>query len=55
MGKEVDRDRIRQLVAEAIEGQGYELVEFVLRVAEKTGSCGFLSTSLPEFRIRIAS
>src|SRR5204863_2340864 len=31
MGKEVERDRIRQLVAEVIEGQGYELVEFVLR------------------------
>jgi ribosome maturation factor RimP len=27
MGKGVDRDRIRQLALEAIEGQGYELVE----------------------------
>ena len=31
MGKEVERDRIRQLVADVVEGQGYELVEFVLR------------------------
>ena len=37
MGKEVERDRIRQLVAEVIEGQGYELVEFVLRGGGKDG------------------
>ena len=35
MGKEVERDRIRQLVAEVIEGQGYELIEFVLRSSGK--------------------
>src|SRR5436190_21359262 len=31
MGKEVDRDRVRQLATEVIEGQGYELVEFELK------------------------
>lgn len=31
MGKEVERDRIRQLVTETIEGQGYELVELELK------------------------
>ena len=35
MGKEVERDRIRQLVAEVIEGQGYELVELELRGSGK--------------------
>jgi ribosome maturation factor RimP len=37
MGKEVERDRIRQLVAEVVEGQGYELVEFVLKGGGKNG------------------
>ena len=36
MGKEVDRDRVRQLVTEVIEGQGYELVEFGLKGGGKT-------------------
>ena len=31
MGKEVERDRIRKLVTEVVEGQGYELVEFGLK------------------------
>ena len=31
MGMGVDRNRIRQLVAEAVEGQGYELVELELK------------------------
>ena len=31
MGMGVDRDRIRQLVTEAVEGQGYELVELELK------------------------
>jgi ribosome maturation factor RimP len=31
MGKGVDRDRIRQLALETIEGQGYELVELELK------------------------
>ena len=33
MGMGVDRIRIRQLVAEAVEGQGYELVDLELRGA----------------------
>ena len=37
MGKEVERDRIRQLVAEVIEGQGYELVEFELKGGGRNG------------------
>src|ERR1043165_4712456 len=37
MGKEVERDRIRQLVTEVIEGQGYELVEFELKGGGKNG------------------
>ena len=31
MGKGVERDRIRQLAQQVIEGQGYELVEFELK------------------------
>jgi ribosome maturation factor RimP len=31
MGKEVDRDQVRQLVNQVVEGQGYELVEFELK------------------------
>lgn len=37
MGKEVERDRIRQLVASVLEGQGYELVEFELKRGGKNG------------------
>ena len=33
MGMGMDRDRIRQLVAEAVESQGYELVELELKGA----------------------
>jgi ribosome maturation factor RimP len=33
MGMGVDRDRIRQIVAEAVEGQGYELVDLELKGA----------------------
>ena len=33
MGIGMDRDRIRQLVAEAVEGQGYELVDLELKGA----------------------
>jgi ribosome maturation factor RimP len=33
MGMGIDRDRIRQIVAEAVEGQGYELVDLELRGA----------------------
>ena len=31
MGMGVERDRVRQLVREVVEGQGYELVEFELK------------------------
>jgi ribosome maturation factor RimP len=37
MGKEVERDRIHQLVAQVVEGQGYELVEFQLKGGGKNG------------------
>jgi ribosome maturation factor RimP len=37
MGKEVERDRVRQMVIEVIEGQGYELVELELKRSGKTG------------------
>jgi ribosome maturation factor RimP len=37
MGKEVERDPIRQLVASVLEGQGYELVEFELKRSGKNG------------------
>ncbi|HTG72366.1 MAG TPA: hypothetical protein VMB70_01275, partial [Terriglobia bacterium] len=31
MGKGVERERIRQLAQQVIEGQGYELVEFEIK------------------------
>ncbi len=37
MGKDVERDRIGELVAEVVEGQGYELVDFVLKSGGKNG------------------
>ena len=61
MGKGVERDRVRQLAQQVIEGQGYELVEFELKGGGKHtvlkvfidkpagithGDCGLVSEQL---------